>query len=80
MADAARELADALATRLDDIGSGDVRTGTVTATAPLTVDVGGGTPMPLPRLASYASPAVGDVVLILTSRRAGWTVLGKVVT
>lgn len=78
MADAPAELADALLALLADQPTGDVRAGTVTAASPLTVDVAG-TPMPLPRLASYASPAVGDVVLILTTTRAGWTVLGKVV-
>ncbi|GAA1402038.1 hypothetical protein GCM10009613_61310 [Pseudonocardia kongjuensis] len=76
--DAARELADTLLDRVSDTGTADVRAGTVTATGPLTVDVAG-TAMQLPRLASYSAPAVGDVVLILTTDRAGWTVLGKVV-
>ncbi|ALE77667.1 hypothetical protein WY02_03490 [Pseudonocardia sp. AL041005-10] len=77
MADAARDLATTLLEKFADSGSGDVRAGTVTAASPLTVDIAG-TAMQLPRLASYASPAVGDVVLVLTTSRAGWTVLGKV--
>ena len=76
MADAATDLAAALLRRIREVGMAGTTTGTVSLTSPLTVTVAG-TDMVMGRLSSY-TPAVGDVVLVLTSSTTRWTALGKV--
>lgn len=49
---------------------------TAIATPKVTCTVAGGS-LTLPRLASYTTPAVGDVVLVLATPGA-WIVLGKI--
>lgn len=69
------DLANAVQDKLDGVRNALVRTGTVTATSPLTVTIAGGT-VPANRLTSY-TPTIGDVVLVLCppDRRI---ILGKV--
>ncbi len=75
---AAEDLAAAVLRRIaDDAGTAGTVTGTVSVTSPLTVSVRGND-LQLGRLAAY-TPAVGDTVLVLTSRAGRWVVLGKVV-
>lgn len=79
-------LADAIAkivNRTLDRSSADWGWGTVTAVAPgsvagtVAVDTGSGTPIPMRCLASYASPAVDDVVQWHRNRSGDYSVSGE---
>jgi hypothetical protein len=74
---AARQVGQHIVSAAADQTNGwDFRTATVTATSPLTVDFGDGTPITgLARLASY-TPTITDVVLVLVKSPAA-TILGK---
>lgn len=74
-ADLAAELAGLA---LEGPTGAQLRIGVVTATAPLTVTIGAGSAVAnVRRLASYAAPAVSDVVAIIVDN-ARVLVLGKI--
>lgn len=79
-------LGDAIARivrKIMDSSSADWGWGTVTEVAPgsvagtVAVDTGSGAPIPMRCLASYASPAVDDVVQWHRSRSGDWSVAGE---
>jgi hypothetical protein len=69
---------DAIELRLQSIVAGLRKTGVVSGTSGTKVIVTvEGASMTLPRLSSYTSPAVADVVRI-DAHPSGWLVLGKI--